>query len=233
MHRSSIVISVLGSLCFVVVMTVFLYWILTVVAPSPTGWSNEVNWQSVNKLLEDGDDGNAGLAGEAGQQELVGDEMGSADEAGDQEIVGGGMESAGDQELVGGEVESTSGDEGGTGRSSEDDDGIVDGGSNRSDSGADNRVDAGVPGDSDSHHEAGRSEDVGGLDEVTDDGLIAVNTATSERLQELPGIGPAKAQAIIDYRDMYGKFNQVDELLGVKGIGEKTLEKLKPYIKLD
>lgn len=61
------------------------------------------------------------------------------------------------------------------------------------------------------------------------EGKIEINTATAEQLRTLPGIGPSKAQAIIDYRASNKRFNSVDDLLQVKGIGPKILEKLRPY----
>jgi competence protein ComEA len=74
-----------------------------------------------------------------------------------------------------------------------------------------------------------RSTDSNALDGPSA-GLVNINTAGSETLQTLPGIGPALAGRIIDYRDAHGPFVAVEDLLNVKGIGEVTLEKLRPLI---
>jgi competence protein ComEA len=56
---------------------------------------------------------------------------------------------------------------------------------------------------------------------------INLNTATKDELVALPGIGPAKAQAILDYRSKNGAFKSIEELKDVKGIGAKRYEKIK------
>ncbi len=61
---------------------------------------------------------------------------------------------------------------------------------------------------------------------------IDINRADSKTLEKLPRIGPKTAQAIIDYRKQHGPFKNIMELDEVKGIGPKTIEKLRPYIYL-
>ena len=66
-----------------------------------------------------------------------------------------------------------------------------------------------------------------------DDSIININTATSSELQRLDGIGEAYAKRIIEYREANGGFDSIDELINVKGIGEKRLENIRPFIKLE
>ena len=63
--------------------------------------------------------------------------------------------------------------------------------------------------------------------------LVNVNTADAEELETLTGIGPALAQAIVDYRAGHGAFRSADDLLLVKGIGEAKLEGFRAEITLE
>ncbi len=64
-------------------------------------------------------------------------------------------------------------------------------------------------------------------------GKININTATSAQLQTLDGIGPAYAKRIIEYREINGGFDSIDELVNVKGIGKIRLENIRPFITLN
>jgi len=59
---------------------------------------------------------------------------------------------------------------------------------------------------------------------------ININTATSEELQQVPGIGPVTADKILQMRKSYGAFKSVDDLLAVKGLGKKRLDKMRKYL---
>ncbi|WP_052111238.1 helix-hairpin-helix domain-containing protein [Pontibacillus yanchengensis] len=72
----------------------------------------------------------------------------------------------------------------------------------------------------------GSPENLGSTDK------IFVNQATPIELEALPGIGQAKAEAIIDYREQNGPFTSIEELMKVKGIGEKTVENFQDKIQI-
>ena len=57
--------------------------------------------------------------------------------------------------------------------------------------------------------------------------LVNINTATQAQLESLPGLGPKVAERIIEYRQKNGVFKKVEDLMNVKGIGEKNFLKLK------
>ena len=61
---------------------------------------------------------------------------------------------------------------------------------------------------------------------------VNVNTASADDLIRLPGIGPARAKAIIELRGKLGGFKKLEDLMRVKGIGRATFRKLEPMMKL-
>ena len=61
---------------------------------------------------------------------------------------------------------------------------------------------------------------------------ISINNAWTEELQVLPGIGPALADRIITYREKHGDFECIEDLKNVRGIGDKVLQRISPFIKL-
>ena len=61
---------------------------------------------------------------------------------------------------------------------------------------------------------------------------VNLNTATSDELQQVPGIGPVTAEKILQMRKAYGPFKSVDDLRAIKGIGPKRLEKMRKYLRV-
>ncbi len=65
------------------------------------------------------------------------------------------------------------------------------------------------------------------------DKLVVLNTASSDELQSLPGVGPKRAEAILALRTRIGRFRRVEDLLRVKGIGHASLRRLKSRVVVD
>lgn len=61
---------------------------------------------------------------------------------------------------------------------------------------------------------------------------VDLNAATAAQLEELPGVGPATAQAIVEYREAHGRFGSVDELLEVRGIGDAKLANIRAHVRV-
>ena len=59
---------------------------------------------------------------------------------------------------------------------------------------------------------------------------VNINTANAEELQLVPGIGPATAEKILQMRKSYGAFKSVDDLVAIRGIGKKRLDKMRKYL---
>jgi len=59
---------------------------------------------------------------------------------------------------------------------------------------------------------------------------VNINTANAEQLQQVPGIGPATADKILKMRKAYGPFKSVDDLLAIRGLGQKRLDKMRKYL---
>lgn len=64
-------------------------------------------------------------------------------------------------------------------------------------------------------------------------GVVNLNDASAEQLERLPGIGPSRAQAILELRARLKRFTRIEDLLRVKGIGRATFRKLRPLLTLD
>jgi len=59
---------------------------------------------------------------------------------------------------------------------------------------------------------------------------VDLNTATADELQQVPGIGPSTAKAIVNFRQKSGPFQKVEDLLAIKGISKARFEKMRPYL---
>ena len=81
-------------------------------------------------------------------------------------------------------------------------------------------------------HDLGKTEGIEN-EEIHFNQKVSLNKATKKELESLPGIGPVMAQRVIHYRNTHHNFKSIDELKEVKGIGEKTLEKIKSNLTLD
>lgn len=60
--------------------------------------------------------------------------------------------------------------------------------------------------------------------------LIELNSASAEQLEQLPGIGPSTAQAIVKFREKSGPFQRPEDLLAIHGMSKARFEKLRPYV---
>lgn len=88
------------------------------------------------------------------------------------------------------------------------------------------RIDVGRPG----QPGTARADDPSGDGAIGADGVIDLNRATADQLEELPGVGPVLAGRIVDHRDANGPFTEVGQLRDVAGIGEKTFQDLADLV---
>ncbi len=72
-----------------------------------------------------------------------------------------------------------------------------------------------------------------GEDEGKSHELININTASAEELVQIPGVGQALARRIIDFREKNGPFQKVEDIMKVRGIGEKNFKKMKDSITVE
>lgn len=79
-------------------------------------------------------------------------------------------------------------------------------------------------------NQPGEAQDAG--ESAGDDGKVNLNTATKEELMELPGIGAAKADSILAWREDNGSFAQIEDLMKIEGIKEGVFSKIADYVKI-
>jgi competence protein ComEA len=72
----------------------------------------------------------------------------------------------------------------------------------------------------------------GSKQDVPAAGQIDINNANAEQLTVIPGIGKVMAERIVQFRDQNGSFKRIEDLLKIKGIGEKSFQKIRPYVKI-
>jgi competence ComEA-like helix-hairpin-helix protein len=61
---------------------------------------------------------------------------------------------------------------------------------------------------------------------------LDLNTATAAQFAQVPGIGPARAKAIVQFREKSGPFQRVEDLLAIRGISARKLEQIRPYVRV-
>lgn len=75
--------------------------------------------------------------------------------------------------------------------------------------------------------------DAGSEPSVTADGKVILNRATEDDLRRLPGVGPTKAKAIVQLRTKLGKFKRAEDLMRIRGIGRRSMARLRPLVVVD
>jgi competence protein ComEA len=94
-------------------------------------------------------------------------------------------------------------------------------------------ADAGGESGESGENQPAKAADAGAEGGLTKDGKVVLNRATEEDLRHLPGIGATRARAVLALRAKLGRFSRVEELLRVKGIGRRSLARLRPKVLLD
>lgn len=79
---------------------------------------------------------------------------------------------------------------------------------------------------------ASSAASTGGKLQKPGEGTVNINRAAVDEMQRLPGVGPSTAEKIVEYRSQIGRFTSPEQLMDVKGIGPKKLEKMRPFIAL-